>query len=269
MAERIRLVVFDWAGTTVDHGCFAPVSPFVDALAAHGVTVSVAESRGPMGLDKKDHLRALLALPGAASQWHESHGGADVTEPDVDRIFADMVPLALKSVEANSAPISGLLETVKELRRREIKIGASTGYFAEAAEVCARVAASHGYGPDATFCASDVPAARPAPWMTYRNMEALGVFPPSAVLKVGDTVPDIGEGLNAGCWSAGVAATGNEMGVSEADLAALAEDERRRRIDAVTDKLLDAGAHDVIESVRDVPALIDDIDRRMARGEQP
>ncbi len=52
-----------WAGTTVDHGCFAPVAPFVDAFALHGVTITSAESRGSMGLGKRDHIRALTRCP--------------------------------------------------------------------------------------------------------------------------------------------------------------------------------------------------------------
>lgn len=268
MSERIRLVVFDWAGTTVDHGCFAPVAPFVEALRRAGVAISDADARGPMGLDKKEHLRALLALPEAERQWLDAHPNA-VTKSDMERIYLDMVPLAVESLGAHSGLIAGAANVAEELRKRGIKVGASTGYFKEAAQVCYAAAAKQGYQPDFMVCASEVPAARPAPWMIYRNMEALGVYPSAAVLKVGDTIPDIGEGLNAGCWSAGVAATSNDMGLSESELLALASDERGRRMDAVRDRLLDAGAHDVVDSIRDVPRLVEEIDARLAAGELP
>jgi phosphonoacetaldehyde hydrolase len=269
MQDRIRLVVFDWAGTTVDHGCFAPVAPFVEALAKHGVTISAAEARGPMGLDKKDHLRALLALPDAARQWRDAHGGLPPAEDDVDRVFADVVPLAIESVRAHSDVIEGTLEAVKDLRARGIAIGSTTGYFREAADVCFARAAEQGFAPDAAYGASDVPAARPAPWMVLRNMEQLGVYPSAHVLKVGDTVPDIEEGRNAGAWTAGVTATSNDVGLMAADLAALPPDERAHRIATVAKKLEAAGAHAVIESVRDVPALVDAINARLARGDRP
>jgi phosphonoacetaldehyde hydrolase len=268
MSERIRLVVFDWAGTTVDFGCFAPVSPFVEALALHGVKISVEQARGPMGLDKKDHVRALLALPEAAAQWRARHG-ADVSDADVDRIFDDMVPLALKSVAAHSSVIAGVAEIAAELRSRGIRIGSTTGYFLEAARVCFAAAAAQGFAPDFAVCASEVPQARPAPWMMHRNMEALGVYPPAAVLKVGDTVPDILEGLGAGCWSAGVLASSNHMGLAEDVYAALPLEERTKRLEGVRRLLRDAGAHEVVETVRDVPRLVDEIDRRMAAGERP
>lgn len=33
MKQTIQGVIFDWAGTTVDFGCFAPVSAFAEAFA--------------------------------------------------------------------------------------------------------------------------------------------------------------------------------------------------------------------------------------------
>ena len=39
----IQLVVFDWAGTTVDHGCFAPVAAFIESFARFGVFSALRE----------------------------------------------------------------------------------------------------------------------------------------------------------------------------------------------------------------------------------
>ena len=60
---RIKLVVLDWAGTAVDHGSFAPVAAFVAAFRGRGVEVTAQQARAPMGLEKRDHLRALARLP--------------------------------------------------------------------------------------------------------------------------------------------------------------------------------------------------------------
>lgn len=252
----------------MDHGCFAPVAPFVEVLRRQGVAISDADARGPMGLDKKEHLRELLALPDADRQWRDMHGHGP-TSQDIERIHLEMMPLALESVAQHSGLIAGLVNVAEELRSRGIKIGASTGYFKEAAEVCYASAAKQGYAPDFAVCASDVAQGRPAPWMVFRNMEGLGVYPSAAVLKVGDTAPDIGEGVNAGCWSAGVVTTSSDMGLSEAEFAALPAGDRTRRMDAVRDKLLDAGAHDVVDSIRDVTRLVEEIDERLAAGERP
>lgn len=59
----IRLAVFDWAGTLVDHGSRAPVLAFVETFARAGVEASEAEARVPMGLEKRAHLAAMLNEP--------------------------------------------------------------------------------------------------------------------------------------------------------------------------------------------------------------
>jgi phosphonoacetaldehyde hydrolase len=256
---KVRLVVFDWAGTTVDHGCFAPVTPFVEAFTRHGVTVMPAQARVPMGLEKKDHLRELFLLPDVAAQWNKVHG-RPWTEADVEALFEnDFRPRQLEVVPRHSKLIPGLLDCVAELRKRGIKIGTTTGYFRAAADVVLAAARVQGYHPDSNVIPEDVSAGRPLPWMIFRNMEALGVYPPSAVLKVGDTVPDIHEGLNAAAWSVGVVRTGSEVGLSEDDLARTPPQRLGELLQAARDKLLQAGAHAVIDTLAELPGLIDAI----------
>ena len=38
-------VIFDWAGTTVDYGCFAPVQAFMDAFEEFGIVPTMDEVR--------------------------------------------------------------------------------------------------------------------------------------------------------------------------------------------------------------------------------
>lgn len=58
----IQAVIFDWAGTTVDYGCFAPVQAFQEAFAHHGVPATLEETRKPMGMLKRDHIRTMLRM---------------------------------------------------------------------------------------------------------------------------------------------------------------------------------------------------------------
>jgi phosphonoacetaldehyde hydrolase len=113
------------------------------------------------------------------------------------------------------------------------------------------------------------PAGRPAPWKMFRLREALNVYPPAAVVKIGDTVPDVGEGLAAGAWSVAVLRTGSEVGCTEEEWAALPEDERCRRLEAARRKLLAAGAHAAIDTLAELPAFIADVSDRPGRGEKP
>jgi phosphonoacetaldehyde hydrolase len=267
-AVRIRLVIFDWAGTTIDSGSRAPLVPFVRAFAACGVEITQAEARGPMGLHKKDHIRALLQLPSVASRWRERHGN-DARENDIDELYRIFIPLQLEVIDEFARLVPGLLDCVSRLRQRDMAIGATTGYFRAAAERVYQAAALQGYRPDHCVCAEEVPAGRPASWMIFRIMEASGRFPPASVVKVGDTVPDIGEGLSAGAWSVGILRSSSEVGCTEEEWHALPLAEQIRRLATCREKLLAAGAHAVVETLAELPTLLDDIDKRLGRGEKP
>jgi phosphonoacetaldehyde hydrolase len=264
----VRLVVLDWAGTAVDHGSRAPVAAFVGAFAAHGVPITAAEARIPMGLAKGDHIRALLRVPDIARRWRQQHG-RDWTEADAASLYDRFVPLQLEMIDRHASLVPYLLPAVEALRESGVRIGATTGYFRAAAQRVYAAAHAQGYAPDACACAEEVPAGRPAPWMMFRLMEALGVYPPATVVKVGDTVPDVAEGLAAGAWSVAVLRTGNEVGCTEEEWAGLPEDEQRRRVEAARRKLLAAGAHAAIETLAELPGLIADISARLRRGEKP
>lgn len=188
---------------------------------------------------------------------------------DVDAMYDDFVPLLLAVLGQHSTLIPGVKEAMGKLQQLGVRIAASTGYFVEAMEVMRGAAAAQGYAPEFTISANQVPAGRPAPWMIYRAMEALGVYPPQAVVAIGDTVPDVEAGLNAGVWMVAVAQTGNEVGLTEAEFAALSADDQETKREKARATLAAAGAHYVIDGVWALPATLEAINARLALGEQP
>jgi phosphonoacetaldehyde hydrolase len=267
-ARQIQLVILDWAGTTVDFGCFGPVASFAKALERHGLLPTAGQVRGPMGTAKKDHLRALLGLPELAEQWRALHG-KDWDESDVERIYRDdYIPLQLETIGLHDRLVPGLIGVVEALRGRGLKLATTTGYFREAATLVFDSARDQGYVRDLDVLPDEVSAGRPAPWMIFHAMETLGVYPPSSVVKVGDTPVDIAEGRNAGAWSVGVIASSSEVGLTEADWAALPDPERRAIVEAVRSTFERAGAHATIETLAELPGLIADLERR-AQGPTP
>jgi phosphonoacetaldehyde hydrolase len=261
--HEIKLVVFDWAGTVIDFGSQAPAGAFVESFAEAGVSVSIEEARRPMGLHKKDHIREMLRTAEIAGRWRAATG-ADWSEADVDRLYQSVTPKQVAAAKKYSALVPGVIECVAELRNRGVKIAGTTGYFHEAADVIYAAARGQGFAPDFVMCADDVPAGRPAPWMIFRAMEALNVYPPRAVVKVGDTVIDIADGLNAGVWSVGVIDSSNEMGLSEAEFEALPDADRDTRRAAVRRRYEKAGADAVIGTLAELPPLIDRLNRLTA-----
>ena len=105
--------------------------------------------------------------------------------------------------------------------------------------------------------------------MALRSAMELRAYPPSLCVKVGDTVPDILEGLNAGMWTVAVALTGNEVGLTSEELAALSVDELETRRERAHLHLADAGAHYVIDGIWSLPQVLEDIEERLDFGEQP
>src|SRR6266542_686406 len=201
---KIRAVLLDWAGTTMDYGCMAPAVVFVEVFKRQGVPITMEEARAPMGAHKRVHIQKITELDSVAQRWHAKHGRRP-TDADVDAMFAEFVPLQLACLSDYSELIPGALDAIGEMRGRGIKIGSTTGYLAEMMDINRKDAARQGYEPDSTVCASDVPAGRPYPYMCLQNMINLQVWPVSACVKVDDTVPGVEEGLNAGMWTVGLA----------------------------------------------------------------
>lgn len=264
----IQAVIFDWAGTVIDHGCCAPAGVFVKAFAKHGLDITQEQARGPMGTHKRVHVATVAALSPVTAQFQAKHG-RNPTDDDIEAIYQDAVKLQIGCLTDFADPIPGALAAIDELRGRGIKIGSCTGYVREMMEVLVPAAKEKGYEPDAWVCASDVPSARPSPLMALANLLKLDAWPVEACVKVGDTVTDIEEGLNAGMWSVGVAMTGNEVGLTVNELEALSSEERLQKRARAVCKLEKAGAHYVVDSIADVPPVIDQIAARVSRGERP
>jgi phosphonoacetaldehyde hydrolase len=264
----VRAVVLDWAGTTVDFGCLAPAAVFQRIFEDAGVPVSVDAARAFMGRHKRDHIQAMLDTPEIRARWEDTHGRAPA-EADVDRLFEAFVPQQLAALESNRAVIPGVAETVAELRRRGIAIGSTSGYTREMMDRVTAGAAAEGYAPDTVVAVDEVARGRPAPFMAQRAMERLDAWPASACVKVGDTLSDVEEGLNAGMWSVAVAVSGNEVGLSRADWRALPAARQQALREAAATRLARAGAHRVVDTVADLPAALDAIEAALARGERP
>lgn len=84
-----------------------------------------------------------------------------------------------------------------------------------------------------------------------------------SVVKYGDTISDIKEGVNAGVWSVGVILGSNEMGLTEDEVKQLPEAELKKCMAAVRNRMYAAGAHYVVDSICELPALIESINARM------
>lgn len=264
----MKAVVFDWAGTMVDYGCFAPLAVFLQVFKNRGIALTPEEAREPMGMLKRDHIQALCRMERVSRLWQETYGRIP-DEADVDALYADFEPMLMETLHQYATPVPGAIELVERLRVQGIKIGSTTGYIRDMMEVVSASAKEQGYAPDVLVTPSEMPAGRPYPWMCYRNAMLLGVYPMSELVKVGDTTSDMQEGRNAGMWTVGVLKGGSELGLSQDEVASMTADELDVRLAKATERLLAAGAHYVIDEIGRLDDVLAKISKRQSAGERP
>jgi len=252
----VELVIFDWAGTTVDYGCFAPVQAFIDAFNEKGLEVTLDEVREPMGALKRTHIERMLEMPNINKQFVAKYD-RQPNEKDVDEMLAKFTAKLNEGLVASAKLKPFVLDAVKYLRDNNIKIGSTTGYTKAMLDVVAEEAAKEGYTPDCRVTPDDVGGTgRPSPLMVEKILKDFGITDPKNVIKIGDTVSDIEEGLNAGVYSVGVIEGSSIMGLSEEEYLALNDEQKAQEILRTRKVFEDAKADELIMNLSELPDLI-------------
>lgn len=256
---KIEGVIFDWAGTTVDYGCFAPVRAFMEVFKEYGIEVTMEETRKPMGMLKWDHIKTMLSMPRINGAWEGVHGRA-WTDKDVDEMH-DKFSGKLMGILHEYAEVKPyVLEAVAGLRARGIKVGSTTGYTDAMMGIVVPKAKENGYDPDFWISPNSVGnMGRPCPYMVFENMKALKLSDVHAVIKAGDTISDIKEGVHAGVISVGILEGSSEMGLTEEEYNALSDSQKAELLDKLERDYKAAGADYVIKNMSELCPLIDRI----------
>lgn len=259
--KKISCVIMDWAGTAIDFGCFAPLNAFLKVFSEEkGIDITYRQAREPMGLLKIDHIKAILNMPEVNEKFRARYG-RDWNMEDVNEMYVSFEKHLFASLSNFTTPIPGVLDTIKELRESGIKIGSTTGYTQAMMDVVRPGAAAKGYVVDNLVTPDNLPAGRPAPYMIYKNMIDLAIPSVDNIVKVGDTIADIKEGVNAKVWSIGIITGSNEMGITEEEYNRRTPDELAALKQEVRERMMAAGAHFVLDNITELPACIEKINR--------
>lgn len=267
--NKIKGIILDWAGTIVDFGSLAPMGAFVELFAHHGIHISIEQARVPMGLPKLDHILALGQIPGIASQWQTVNGSPFETT-DARKLLTEFEPMSAQAAIDRSAFIPGFMPVYQTLKAQGMGFATTTGYTRKIMTPLIEKARMQGFEPALVVCCDDVARSRPDPMGVEQCLHAMHLAgQASQVIKVDDTAPGLAEGLAAGCWTVGVAASGNALGWTHERWLQAGDDEKAQAIRPAVALLKAAGAHEVIDSVADLPHAIANIEQRMASGETP
>lgn len=248
-------IILDWAGTTIDYGCFAPVEAFAEVFREYGMEPTMEETRKPMGMLKWEHIRTMLGMERIRQEFVRIYGREPV-DRDVDAMHGQFTEMLLRVLNQYTELKDYVLETVKKLKNAGIKIGSTTGYSDEMMEIVTREAKKAGYEPDSMYTPDSTGhMGRPCPYMIFRNMETLKITSVDRVMKVGDTISDILEAKNAGVTAVGIVEGSSEMGLTKAEWEALSAEEKAAKAQQVEARYLEAGADYVIADIRGVLEL--------------
>src|SRR3989338_9669826 len=145
--QRIKGVVLDWAGTTVDFGCMTPIYALKALFEENGISLTTEEANADMGLAKKDQLRKILFRQRISAQFQERNGRVP-TEENVCAMYPALESHIFRLLAEHSHPIEGIIPQINILRAQGLKIGTTTGYTEEMLKIVRMTAAQHGYEPD-------------------------------------------------------------------------------------------------------------------------
>lgn len=265
---QLQAAILDWAGTVVDFGSFAPTQIFVEAFAEFDVQVSIEEARGPMGMGKWDHIRTLCDVPEIAERYSKVFGRTP-TDDDVTAIYNRFMPLQIEKIAVHSALIPGALDTLTGLRQGGLKIGSCSGYPKVVMDKVVELAAQNGYVADHVVATDETPNGRPWPAQALANVIALGIDDVAACVKVDDTVPGILEGRRAGMWTVALVCSGNALGQTWEGYQALSAEKLESERKRIHQLFAGSRPHYLIDTINELPEVVADINRRLAKGEMP
>jgi phosphonatase-like hydrolase len=186
----IKMIVFDMAGTTVNENMVV-YKTLQKAINEAGFNFRLEQvlTEGA-GKEKADAIRSILQV--YAQKQDDSL---------TNSIYQHFIALLDKAYDTQDIlPQDNAEDLFRALKERNILVVLNTGYNQKTAnQLIAKLGWKKGVEFDGLVTATDVSRNRPYPDMIRLAMKEFGIVDPLEVAKVGDSVIDIEEGVNAGC----------------------------------------------------------------------
>ncbi len=184
------MIVFDMAGTTVNENMvvYKTLQKAINE-AGFNFTLEQVLTEGA-GKEKADAIRSILQV--YAQKQDDSL---------TDSIYQHFIAQLETAYDTQDIlPQDNAEDLFRALKERNIVVVLNTGYNEKTAkQLIAKLGWKKGVEFDGLVTATDVPHNRPYPDMIRLAMKEFGISDAREVAKVGDSVIDIEEGVNAGC----------------------------------------------------------------------
>lgn len=256
----IKACIFDLGGTIIDKYSLTPLVSFRKAFLNKGIILDSDLIRKDMGLNKIDHIDQICSKPVVIKDWYKKYNRI-INDEDKEDLYNQFLKIQKHETIENMKIIPETYNVIKKLRKRNIKIGSTTGFDKEQIERVKSILKSNGIELDSYVSSTclDKPG-RPFSYMIHENMNRLNISSPKNVIKLDDTKSGIREGINAGCWTIGVSRWSVYMNVNDySEINNLSTDNLINKIENSKKTLQKSGPNMIINDLRELPKIIDDI----------
>lgn len=186
--SKIKLCVFDVAGTTLEDKNIVN-DAFYQSFLDYEIPVNKSEIDQVMGMSKPEAIKIILSLKNKDLVLVEF----------VHKKFIQKM-INFYQNDPSVKEISGTSETFKKLKSMGIKVALDTGFSRDIMNVILeRTNWTKNNLVDCVVCSDEVKNGRPHPDMIQKIMSELNITNSEEIAKIGDTISDIDEGLNANC----------------------------------------------------------------------
>ena len=254
---KIKACIFDLGGTIVDRYSITPLKSLIETFKRHNINISNNLIFKDMGIDKKIHIENILDDTNVYQEWFKQYK----RNPEYDDVLK--LHQIFKNIQVKkSHKIDIIPETYNAfeyLKKNDIKIGCTTGFDKNNADIIGRVLNDNLCKLDNIVSSTCVEKSRPHPNMIHKNMIDLGIVDPRTIIKIDDTNIGIKEGKNAGLWTVGVARWSTYMNVLPENYNNMNDIVIGERLEKSKEKLKQSRPDFIIETLYELPNIIETI----------
>jgi phosphonoacetaldehyde hydrolase len=265
----LNSVILGLSGTIADPYSLAPTKALRHTFAVDDVPITWEEARIPDVRYHSENIKEVLYQSQVYRRWCD----IKLSPPDQStciRLFDRYMKILPQYLQEYNQIIPGSQHTIQLLQNSyQMRVGIVSDLDSKYMDTMNDEIQKQGICADA-YAGNQDDTPISTPFKLYKLLTQLDVCPIQSVVKVSSTVSGIQEGLQAGCWTVAVTRYCNYLGINTYNANdSLTDPDIQQKNTKAINKFVDIGAHYVIDTINDLPSVIDDINERLQDGDTP